>query len=134
MAGFSTQLAQDIANCFFKNTAKTGPGTLYLALFTGNPTDDTATAISKEVSGGWYTRQIIAFGAPSALDPVTISNTGQIIFNAVTTSATNVTYWGIFDASTAGNLMCSDAFATTKILNVDDVFVVNIGDCVLSLS
>jgi hypothetical protein len=132
MAGFSNNLAQATINHFFRNVSQSAPANHYLALFIADPTDVTATALTNEVSASWYARQSISFDAPSNATDVITANTAQILFSAVTGTAVTVTHWGIFDASTTGNLMCSGAFATSKTLNVDDVFVVNSGDLTLT--
>jgi hypothetical protein len=121
MAGFSTYLAQQIINEKFVSGS-----TKYLALFVADPTDDNVTA--NEVSGAWYGRQAISgWSAPVGSGTLT-ANSNQLTYNAVTGSATSVTHWGIYDALTAGNLVSSGAWPSTKVLNVDDVFVVEAGD------
>lgn len=132
MAGFSNHLAQATINHFFRNVSQSSPGAHYLALFVQDPTDITATALTREVSGAWYARQVVQFDAPADGTDVTTANTAQLTYNAVTGSAITVTHWGVFDASTNGNLLASGEFTATKVLNVDDVFVVNSGDLVLT--
>lgn len=132
MAGFSNHLAQATINHFFRNVSQSSPTNRYLALFVADPTDITTTALSNEVSAGWYARQSVQFDAPADGTDVTTANTAQLTFNAVTGSAVTVTHWGIFDASTTGNLLASGAFSSTKVLNVDDVFVVSAGALVLT--
>lgn len=132
MAGFSNDLAQKVINHFFRNVTISSPTNHYLALFVADPTDVTATALSNEISADWYSRKSVSFDAPADGTDVNTANTAQITFSAVTGSAVTVTHWGIFDASTSGNLQASGAFSTTKVLNVDDVFVVNSGDLVLT--
>lgn len=132
MAGFSNHLAQAAINHFFRNQSVSAPSSHYLALFVADPTDVTATALANEVSAAWYARQAVAFEAPADLTDVITANTAQITFSAVTSNAVTVTHWGIFDAATNGNLLGSGAFTVSKVLNVDDVFVVNGGDLVLT--
>lgn len=129
MSGFSTYLAQAAINHFVRRSSQSVPAGTYLALFVADPTDNNVTA--NEVSGAWYGRQnITSWSAPTGTGSST-SNSNQIAFNAVTGSAVTVTHWGIYDASTSGNLLYSGAFTASKVLNVDDVFVVNAGALVL---
>ncbi len=133
MAGFSNHLAQAVINHFFRNQSVSAPSSHYLALFVADPTDVTATALTNEVSGSWYARKTVAFESPSDATDVVTANTAAVTFDAVTTAAVTVSHWGIFDASTVGNLLASGEFTTAKVLNVDDVFVVNAGDLTLTL-
>jgi hypothetical protein len=132
MAGFSNHLAAAAINHFFRNQSVAAPSAHYLALCVADPTDVTATALSNEVSAAWYGRQAIAFEAPSSGTDVDTANSAQVTYSAVTGAAVTVPYWAIFDASTNGNLLASGAWATSKVLNVDDVFVVNGGDLILT--
>lgn len=132
MSGFSNHMAQAVINHFLRNISQTPPAALYLALFTGDPTDVTATALSQEIVAGWYARQLIQFEAPSDAADVETANTNTCTFNAVATATVTATNWGIFDASTNGNLMCSAAFDAPRVYNVDDVPKVLPGDITLN--
>lgn len=132
MAGFSNHLAQASINHFFRNISQSAPTSHYLALFIADPTDVTATALSNEVTGAWYARQVVAFDAPAGGTDVTTANTAKITFPATTDNAVTVTHWGVFDALTTGNLLASGALDSSKVLNVDDVFVLNTGELVLT--
>lgn len=125
MAGFSTYFAQQIINDKFVSGS-----TKYLALFVADPTDDNVTA--NEVTGAWYGRKSISGWSAPVGTGVSTSNSNQLTYNAVTGSAVSVTHWGIYDALTTGNLIASGPWPTTKVLNVDDVFVVNAGDLTLT--
>ena len=122
MAGFSTYLARKLINYTLRGQAYTPPAGTYLALFTADPTDDNVTA--NEVTGGWYARQQITSWSEPVSDTTT-SNSNQLTFSAVTGSAVTVSHWGIYDAATTGNLLFSGTLDNTKVLNVDDVFVIN---------
>lgn len=130
MAGFSTHLAQALINHVFRGQSYAAPVSKYLALFVADPTDNNVT--SNEVTGTWYTRQqITSWTAPTGTG-VSTANSNQLVFNAVTGSAVTVTHWGIYDATSTGNLLASGAFSTAKVLNVDDVLAVNAGDLTLT--
>ena len=125
MAGFSTYLAQAVIAATTNNSALQIPyASLYLALFTSDPTDDYITA--NEATGSWYAR--VATGAWSSPigSGVATSNSGQIAFAAVTGSAITISHWGICDngATGGGHLLYSGALTTPKVLNVGDIMTV----------
>lgn len=98
----------------------TMPTTLYLALYTSDPTvDDTGT----EVTGGSYARQSVSWGSESA---------GLIPSNATITitnmPACTVTHWALRDASSSGNLMYFGPMDVPVIVNAADSFVVSSGN------
>ena len=111
--------------------AGTGPTNLYVGLFTTNPTDSTA---GTEVSGGAYARVTVAStlanwaGTQAAASTVassgntgTTSNNGAITFPAPSGANWGViTGFGIFDASTGGNLLVYGALSTSKTVNQND--------------
>jgi hypothetical protein len=62
MAEMSNYLENALINATLRNTSYTSPATVYVGLYTTDPTDaDTGT----EVSGGSYARTAVTFGAPS---------------------------------------------------------------------
>lgn len=130
-SGFSTYASQMIINSTLRGQAFTVPSTLYLALFTSDPTDDNVTV--NEVAGAWYARQVTgAWSAPVGSANST-SNSNQIQYPAVTGSSVTVSHWGIYDASTSGNLIYSGAFTSPKTFNVADVAMVGAGQLVITV-
>lgn len=131
MAGFSNHLAQALVNATLRATAYSSPAVanLYLALFTADPTDANVTA--NEVSAAWYTR--ITTGTWAAPSGGVSSNLSTITFPAVTSASVTVTHIGIYDASTGGNLLYSQAMSASKTLAVNDVLVFAIGDIDIDL-
>jgi len=128
MAEMSNYLENALINATLRNTAYTSPTTVYLALYTTDPTDaDTGT----EVSGNGYARQSITFGAPS--NGVS-SNTAAIEFPQATGSWGTVAYIGIRDASTTGNLLYHTALDASKTIATGDVFRVAIGSLSVTLA
>lgn len=125
MSGFSTYLSQNIINSTLRGVAFSVPANLYVALFSSDPTDDNVSL--NEVSGAWYGRQASGAWAAPVGTGNTTSNNNQIQFNAVTGAAVNVTHWGIYDASTSGNLLYSGSLTAAKLLNVGDVLVIGAG-------
>ena len=116
MAEMSNFLEAALINATLRNTSYTSPTTVYLALYTNDPTDaDTGT----EISGGSYARQSITFGAPSN---GTSTNSAAIEFPAATANWGVVTHVGIRDALTSGNLLYHTALDASKTINNGDIF------------
>ncbi len=126
MAGFSTHLAQALINHVFRGQNYAAPNGIYLALFVADPTDNNITA--NEVSASWYGRQPVNSWAAPTGTAVSTANSNQVVYNAVSGSAVTVTHWGLYDATTSGNLLASGAWTQTKTLNIDDVLAVNAND------
>ena len=128
MSGFSTSLAQKVANHFFRKVSQEMTPATYMAMFVADPTDNNITA--NEVSAGWYTRQEIpSWSAPVVdSDGVSITNSNEIRYAAVVGGAVAITHYGIYDAVVAGNLLDSGALTIPRTLNVDEVFLVKAGE------
>lgn len=127
MSKISNYLENQLINHVLRNTSYSSPTTVYLALYTTNPTDaDTGT----EVSGGSYARQAVTFGAPS--NGVS-SNSSTITFPVATGNWGDIAFVGIRDALTGGNLLFYGATAVTKTINTGDQLIVNAGDLTVSL-
>jgi hypothetical protein len=131
MAGFSNFYAAAVANHFFRGdveaSAQDRPAELFLALHSGDPTDNGNNL--DEIEGGSYTRKLITFDAPDT-DPegsgfVTfIANQSNIVFANL--PACEISHIGIWDDRDAGQLVFSDsiyisaATPTSIILNNGD--------------
>jgi hypothetical protein len=128
MAEMSNYLENALINAVLRNTSYTSPTTVYLALYTSDPTDADA---GTEVSGNAYARQSITFGAPS--NGVS-TNSAAIEFPQATGSWGTVAYVGIRDASTAGNLLFHTALDASKTIATGDVFRVAAGSLSVTLA
>lgn len=128
MSEMSNYLENALINGTLRATTYTAPTTVYLALYTSDPTDaDTGT----EVSGGSYARQSITFGAPS--NGVT-TNSADITFPTATGSWGTVGWVGIRDASTAGNLLYHSPLDASKTIGSGDIFKISAGNLSVTLS
>lgn len=128
MAELSNYLENALINATLRNTSYTSPTTVYLALYTTDPTDaDTGT----EVSGGSYARQSITFGAPS--NGVS-TNSAAIEFPQATGSWGTVTHVGIRDALTTGNLLYHTPLTASKTIATGDIFRIAIGSLSVTLA
>lgn len=123
---FSNYLENKVMLHVFGGTSYTAPATLYVALYTSDPGEgDTGT----EVSGGSYARQSAAF----TITGNAASNTAAIEFPTASASWGTVTYVGIRDASSGGNLLASGALTTSKTISSGDVFRIPAGDLDITL-
>ena len=116
MAALSNYLENALINATLRNTAYSSPATVYVGLFTTDPTD---AGTGTEVTGGSYTRKAITFGAPS--NGVSV-NSVAVEFDQATASWGTVTHFGILDASTSGNLLYHGALTASKVIDDGDVF------------
>jgi hypothetical protein len=116
MAALSNYLENALINATLRNTSYSSPATVYVGLFTTDPTD---AGTGTEVTGGSYTRKAITFGAPS--NGVSV-NSAAVEFDQATASWGTVTHFGILDASTSGNLLYHGALTASKTIGDGDVF------------
>jgi hypothetical protein len=128
MAEMANYLEDAIINAVLRNTSYTSPATVYVALYTSDPTDaDTGT----EVSGGSYARTAVTFGAPS--NGVT-TNSASVTFPTATASWGTVSYIGLRDASTSGNLLFHTALDEAKTVGTGDIFTISTGNLSVTLA
>ena len=128
MAEISNYLENELYDHILRNLAYTSPTTVYVALYTDDPTDgDSGT----EVTGGSYARQSVAFGAPAdgAGD-----NSSDITFPTASASWGTVTHIGLRDAVSGGNLLLHSALTASKAVGNGDTFKINAGDLDVSLA
>ena len=128
MAEFSDFLENALINAVLRNTTYTSPATVYVSLYTTDPTDaDTGT----EVSGGSYARTAVTMGAPS--NGVS-TNSADVTFPTATASWGTVTHIGIHDASTSGNLLFHTPLDTAKTIDSGDIFKIASGNLSVTLA
>ena len=128
MAEMSNYLENALINVTLRATAYTAPTTVYLALYTTDPTDaDTGT----ECTGTSYARQSVTFGAPS--NGVS-TNSAAIEFPQAGGAWGTITHIGIRDALTVGNLLYHTPLDASKTIATGDVFRVAIGSLSVTLA
>ncbi len=113
----SNYLENALINATLRNTTYTSPAVVYAALFTSDPTD---AGTGTEVSGGSYTRKAITFAAPS--NGVATNSAAAVEFDQATGNWGTITHFGIYDASTSGNLLYHGALTSSKTIQTGDVF------------
>lgn len=124
MAGFTDSIERAILDHVLTDPAWTPPATLYIGLSSTTPTE--AGSNFTEPSGGSYARVSTTasdWSAASGTAPAVKTTTATKIFPAATAdwaAGANLTHFGLFDASAAGNLIAWGALTTPKpVLNAD---------------
>ena len=128
MAEISNYLENALINATIRNTTYTSPATVYVGLYTTDPTDaNTGT----EVSGGSYARESVTFAAPS--DGLSASD-ADVTFTQATANWGTVGWIGILDASTSGNLLYHTALDAAKTIETNDIFKIASSNLTVQLS
>lgn len=130
MSAMSNYLENALVDQLFRNQSAPTTSTLYVGLLTAAPND---AGGGTEVSGGSYARVSVASslanwaGTQSAGSTTASSGTGgQTSNNAAITFPTptagwgTVTHFGIYDASSGGNLLFYGALTISKTINEAD--------------
>lgn len=122
-------LENKLIDHLFRATSYTAPANWYVALFTSSCSD---SAAGTEVSGGSYARVAVASGTTTWANTQasgtgastgtsgTTSNSSAINFATPSAGWGTVTYWGLYDASSAGNLLVCAALTASKTINSGD--------------
>ena len=130
MSAMSDYLENKLIDHIFRGQTFTAPTNLYVALYTAAPAD---AGGGTEVTGGSYARVTVACslanwaGTQSAGSTTASSGTGgvtsnnaAITFPTPTANWGTVTHFGIFDASSGGNLLFHGALTASKTVNNGD--------------
>jgi hypothetical protein len=128
MSELSNYLENALINVTLRATSYTAPTTVYVALFTTDPTD---AATGTEVSGGAYARTAVTFAAPS--NGVT-TNSADVTFPTCTLAWGIVTHIGIYDALTSGNLLYHTPLDASKTVDAADIFKISSGSLSVTLA
>jgi hypothetical protein len=122
----SDYLENEILDHILATGSYTAPSAVYVGLSTGSFADDNS---GTELSGSGYARVAATFGAAAS---GTASNSAAIEFPAATGSWGTVSHFGIFDASSAGNLLIHGAFTASKTIASGDILKISTGDLDIS--
>lgn len=118
----SDYLENEILDHILRNAAYTPASTVYIGLSTGSFNDDNS---GTELSGNGYTRKSIAFDAASG---GATDNTSAVDFPTATGSWGSVSHYGLFDASSSGNLLIHGAFSAAKTVASGDILRIAAGE------
>lgn len=128
MAEMSNYLEDALINATLRATTYTSVATVYVSLWTSDPTD---AGSGTEVSGGSYARTAVTFAAPS--NGVTTNN-ADVTFPTATASWGTVGWIGINDAATSGNLLYHSPLDTSKTIDSGDIFKISTGNLSVTLA
>jgi hypothetical protein len=128
MSEFSNFLENALINATLRATTYTSVATVYVSLWTSDPTD---AGSGTEVSGGSYARTAVTFGAPSN---GATTNSAAVEFPQATASWGVVGWIGINDAATSGNLLYHTALDASKTIDIGDIFKIATGNLSVTLS
>lgn len=146
MSKFSDYLEVQLVNHIFRTPAYSAPSTIYIGLFTADPTD-AGSGAEVNPAGTWTDYERIdaanptgsgaaketGWDAPGATDGTT-QNAKVITFPANNGAASvTVTHIGIYDAATSGNLLFHAPLASSKTLLQGDVLSFGIGAITVTL-
>ena len=122
MSAMSDYLENEILDHILGTGAYTMPSNIYVGLSTGSFNDDNS---GTELTGNGYARVATTFGAAAS---GTASNDAAVEFSAATGSWGTVSHFGIFDASSAGNLLIHGAFSASKSITTGDILRISVVD------
>jgi hypothetical protein len=128
MSEMSNYLENALINVTLRATTYTAPATVYVSLWTSDPTD---AGSGTEVSGGSYARTAVTFAAPS--NGVTTNN-ADVTFPTCTASWGVVGWIGINDALSSGNLLYHSPLDTSKTIDSGDIFKISTGNLSVTLA
>jgi len=128
MAEMSNFLENALINATLRNTTYTSVATVYVSLWTSDPTD---AGSGTEVSGGSYARTAVTFAAPS--NGVS-TNSADVTFPTATASWGTVGWIGINDAASSGNLLYHTPLDTAKTIDTGDIFKISSGNLSVTLA
>lgn len=119
-------LSNSLANAAFRNTSYTSPATVYVSLYSTEPTTSTS---GTEITGNGYARQSVTYSAPVE---GLIESTGNVVFTCTGNDWPTVVAVGMTDADTGGNIMFFETIPGRNI-NVNDEFKIDAGDLTITI-
>lgn len=126
MSAMSDYLELKFLDHFTGTASTSAPSAVYLGLSTASLNDDNS---GTELSGSGYTRKAITFASASS---GSIANNSAVEFPTATGSWGDISHFGIFDASSSGNLLFHGAFSASKTIASGDILKVASGSLTIS--
>lgn len=116
-----------------RGVAGTFPSNFYVGLYTSTPSDTGGGTELTTGTLGSYARQTIATatGSWAALSLGSTSNAAIINFGTAGTGSVTVSQWGLFDASTVGNLWFWSDLSPAQVVAVGNPYSFAIGAFVI---
>jgi hypothetical protein len=116
MAGKTTTHETTVLN-ILRATNVTAPANVYVGLYTAVPSD--AGGGTEVPASASYARQLCGFSAPAGT-PRSVTNAADILFPVQAVAYGLTSWFGIFDALTAGNLLYWAALTVAKTFAIGD--------------
>lgn len=126
MSAMSDYLELKFLDHFTGTASTSAPSAVYLGLSTASLNDDNS---GTELSGSGYTRKVITFASASS---GSIANNSAVEFPTATGSWGDISHFGIYDASSSGNLLFHGAFSASKTIASGDILKVASGSLTIS--
>lgn len=135
-SGFSDYFEDKVVGYLFGNVAYSLPATYYVGLWTASLSDSSTGSTAGEPSGGAYARVAVTNNSSNfdAASGGATANTNLITFPMATASWGTVTYVGICDASTGGNLIAYADLGTSISVAAYDTVIFKPGDLDITLT
>jgi hypothetical protein len=127
MAELSNFLENKLLDHVLRNTSYTSPTTVYVGLFTADPTD---AGTGTEVSGGSYARQILS--VTTATGGI-VTSSADVTFPQATGSWGTISHIGVLDALSSGNLLMHTPLTTSRAIESGDILKISTGNLTASL-
>ena len=127
MGELSDYLENKLLDHVLRNVSYTSPTTVYVGLFTADPTD---AGTGTEVSGGSYARQILS--VTTATGGI-VTSSADVTFPQATGSWGTVSHIGLLDALSSGNLLMHTPLTTSRLIESGDILKISTGNLTASL-
>jgi hypothetical protein len=127
MAELSNFLENKLLDHVLRNVSYTSPTTVFVGLFTADPTD---AGTGTEVSGGSYARQILS--VTTATGGI-VTSSADVTFPQCTASWGTVSHIGLLDALSSGNLLMHTPLTTSRAIETGDILKISTGNLTASL-
>jgi len=135
-SGLSDFFEDAVLARLFGGVALTVPGTYHIGLWTATLSDASTGSTAGEPSGGSYARAAVTNSGANwdAVSGGATANTNLIAFPMATASWGTVTYVGICDASTAGNMIAYAQLNSPVTVSQYDTVLFQPGDLDITLT
>ena len=116
-------------NFLLTASSVTRPTAWYVGLYaSGNQPSDSSAGT--ELSGSGYARESVSFSVSGNV----AQNSSTITFNTATGNWGTITYAGIFDASTGGNLIAYAQLGASKTIETNDILQIASGQLTVTIT
>lgn len=118
-----SNFAENLVMEFLAGEAPSAPSGWYLSLHTGSPGE--ANDGANELTGNGYSRVTLSLAAVSGSS---VSTDADAVFTASGGDWSAASHWGVYDASTNGNLILHGALSSGVTVTDGNTYTVSSGD------